>query len=396
MTPTEASTPVSLETWQTGPYNRYTIGRMREVVPTARVAAGDAPLALPEGPRLDLDAVPLTLRDGTPTTAAAVLDASYTDGFLVLADGVVRYESYPGDLEADRTHMLYSVSKSIVSSVAANLVAAGLLDTEALVTAYVPEFATSGYAGATVRHLLDMRSGIRFSEEYLDPHAEVRQLDQAMGWTPRIDDWVPSTLYGYLPHLRATRDHGGWFDYRSCETDALGWVCERAAGLRMPELLSRTVWSRIARHDMDAGVDKAGSVLHDGGFAATLRDLARFGEALRRAGTPDGGAGTADGAPLVPASWIEDSLTGAPDSRQAFADSPLGTYRPGFMYRNQFWVPPAEKRVLRCIGIHGQLVYIDFARRAVVVKLSSWPTPLDDALDAATTLAVETIIASTV
>ena len=33
--------------------------------------------------------------------------------------------------------------------------------------------------------------------------------------------------------LVAAREHGGAFEYRSCETDVLGWVCERAAGRRM-------------------------------------------------------------------------------------------------------------------------------------------------------------------
>src|SRR6185503_12650256 len=153
---------------------------------------------------------------------------------------------YPGDLDPGRPHMLYSVSKSIVGSVAAVLIDRGLLDPQSPITAYIPELAASGYAGATVRHVLDMRSGITFSEEYLDPDAEVRHLDQALGWVPRTSPDVADSLYGYLPRLRRLRPHGGVFEYRSCETDVLGWVCERAAGERMPELLSRTLWSRFA------------------------------------------------------------------------------------------------------------------------------------------------------
>ncbi|WP_020102152.1 hypothetical protein [Mycobacterium sp. 360MFTsu5.1] len=57
---------------------------------------------------------------------------------------------------------------------------------------------------------------------------------------------------------------------------------------------------------------------------------------------------------------------------------------PGGLCRNQFWVPYPDRRVLMCLGIHGQLIYIDFERAVVVVKLSSWPRPLDPALDAAT------------
>jgi CubicO group peptidase (beta-lactamase class C family) len=59
-----------------------------------------------------------------------------------------------------------------------------------------------GYAGATVRHLLDMRSGIAFSENYDDPAAEIHLLDQAIGWAPKSGPDVPSTLYDFLLTLR--------------------------------------------------------------------------------------------------------------------------------------------------------------------------------------------------
>ena len=52
-------------------------------------------------------------------------------------------------------------------------------------TTFVPALARSGYAGATVRHLLDMRSGVAFSDDYSDPNADIHILDQAMGWAPR-------------------------------------------------------------------------------------------------------------------------------------------------------------------------------------------------------------------
>lgn len=368
---------VDLETWQAAPANRYTFGRMREVVPSARVAAGSDPIPLHAAGDIDL-ALPVG-----NSTLGDTLERTFTDGFLVLHNGTIRAEVYPGDLHADQTHMLFSVSKSIVGTVAARLIDDGAVDPSAPLTEYVPELAASGYAGASVRHILDMRSGIRFSEEYLDPHAEVRGLDQAVGWVPRVDPWVPDSLYGYLPMLTAARPHGGAFEYRSCETDVLGWVCERAGRGRLPDLLSKFVWSRFAEQDMDAAVDRGGAVFADGGLAATLRDVARFGEMLRV-----GGLG------IVPTSWIEDSLRGAPDSRAAYADSPTPTPLPGGMYRNQFWVPYAERSVLLCLGIHGQSIYVDIDRGVVIVKLSSCPLPVDVAVDDAAFAAVEAVAAT--
>lgn len=382
------SASVSLATWQQGPHNRRTLGRMREVVPTARVAASRQPLELPAGEPLSLE-LPLSSPFAGDTTVAATLERTYADGLIVLHHGRVRHESYPGDLTADRTHAVYSISKSIVGALAATLVADGLLDVQALVTSYVPELASSGYAGAKVRDVLDMRSGIQFSEEYLEPGSGAHLLDQAVGWAPRTDE-SPESLYQYLTTLPADRPHGGAFEYRSCEADVLGWICERAANQRMPELLSARLWSRIAEHDMDAAVDLAGSVFHDGGLATTLRDLARFGETLRRDGASEDRVG------LAPTDWLEDCLTNGPEYRQALADSPSHTAElfPGGMYRNQFWVPYGDRRVLLCIGMHGQVLYVDLDNAAVVAQLSSWPEPVIDELAYDVLAAIETIIAS--
>ena len=226
----------------------------------------------------------------------------------MLADGEIRLETYPTGMPPDRTHMIQSVSKSMVSCVAAVLVGRGQLDVAQPLTTYVPEVADSGYAGATVRDILDMRSGIAFNEDYLDPAADVRIFEKAIGWAPN-DGEVPASLYDYLATLPASREHGGPFEYRSCETDMLGWVLERASGTRMPTLLSETLWARLGtEEDLDATVDRAGAVLHDGGFAVTLRDLGRFGQLV----ADDGRVGDQQ---VVPAAWFEDIRTGGPDSR---------------------------------------------------------------------------------
>lgn len=375
---------LTMSNWQLGPHNRHTFGRVREIVPTARVAAGPRPLSLHSAQEsLSLD-IPVGGEAGSDTIGS-LLAQTYTDGFLVLRNGHIVAEHYLGDLDQQRNHALFSVSKSLVGSVCGILAGQGLLDVDDLVSTHVPEMADSGYRGARVRDLLDMRSGIRFSEEYDDLRAEVRRIDQAVGWLPRDDDAAPTRLYEYLPQLVAERPHGGHFDYRSCESDVLGWVCERASGERMPELLSRVLWSRIAECDLDAGVDLSGTVFFDGGLSATLRDLGRFGELLCRTGRKEDEQ-------VIPAWWIEDSLCGGPDSREAFAASAYAADQPGWMYRNQFWVPYADRRVLVCLGIHGQMVYADLDAHVVVVKLSSWPTPLDPDLDAKSMALIEAAV----
>jgi CubicO group peptidase (beta-lactamase class C family) len=105
-----------------------------------------------------------------------------------------------------------SVTKSLVGRVAAVLIDSGMLDPAALLAAYVPELAASGYAGATVRHVLDMRSGIIFSEDYLDPASEIRRLEQCIGWSParrdraaRLDLRLPGHAAAGQPPWRPVR-----------------------------------------------------------------------------------------------------------------------------------------------------------------------------------------------
>src|SRR5277367_5652780 len=89
-------------------------------------------------------------------TVAAMLDATYTDGFLVLHHGRIVAETYRNGMTAGDPHLLMSVSKSIMGTLAGILAARGQLDPGKLVSDYIPEMKGTLYDGATVRNLLDM------------------------------------------------------------------------------------------------------------------------------------------------------------------------------------------------------------------------------------------------
>jgi CubicO group peptidase (beta-lactamase class C family) len=357
---------VTLANWQDPPFNRWAFRHLREVIPTQRIAAAPRAEALPADPRQVLG-VPLERLDGSAATVGDVLATTDTDAVVVVHGGRVAYESYAPDMPADTGHLLMSVSKSVVSCVAGVLVGRGVLDPEAPVAMYVPEVAGSGYDEATVRHLLDMRTGVGFREEYTSLDAEVRVMERSMGWRP-LADGDPVGAYSFLTTLKPEGPHGGPFVYRSADTDMLGWVMERAADVRMADLISELVWQPIgAEHDADITCDAVGTAVHDGGMSATARDLARFGLML----LDNGRVGERE---VLPAAWIDDALQAGDDLREAFAGSDSAPYLPGGWYRNQFWlVPGSSGTVLLCLGIHGQMVYVDRATGTVAVKFSSWP-----------------------
>jgi CubicO group peptidase (beta-lactamase class C family) len=365
--PPAPESQVTLANWQDPPFNRWAFRHMRELIPSQVIPADPRGTgALPASSALMGD--PLVTRpDGSTVTVEDVLAGTFTDAWVVLQDGGLVAERYYAGMTAGTRHLLMSVSKSIVGCVAGTLAGRGLLDTGAPVTAYVPEVAGSGYAGASIRDLLDMRTGVAFRETYTALDAEVRVMERSMGWRPALPG-DPVGAYPYLATLGSAGPHGGEFSYRSADSDMLGWACERASGIRMADLVSALIWRPIgAEYDAEITCDPLGSAIHDGGISATARDLARFGQML----VDDG---LARGRTVVPEAWLEDTRAPEPAVREAFARTDNEYVLPGGWYRNQFWVIPGPGGpVLVCLGIHGQLVYADRATRTVVVKLSSWP-----------------------
>ena len=375
--PPPADRLVTLANWQDPPFNRWGFQHVRDLIPTARIGRGEGPTRLLPRAERDLDG--LAYRSGRRRmTVARMLEETATDGFLVLHRGRIVTERYFNGLTPDRTHLLMSVSKSIVSTVAGILTGRGRLDVNGRVTDYVPELRGTSFEGATVQHLLDMRAGTRFNEDYDDPRADVRVYEQIYLWRPRTSRALPDDACGYFATLANDGEHGGPFRYRSILTDVLGWVVERAGGDRLPELIARELWQPMgAEFDAEITVDGHGNGMADGGVCATLRDLGRF--ALLFA---DGGR--RGRRRIVPADWIRDTVAGAPDGAEAFAASldwdgfgPGDLYR-NTHYRNKWWVVAPGVPAFSALGINGQMAFVHVPSRVVVVKLSTWASAMDD------------------
>jgi len=372
--------PVTARNWQDPPGNRWAYWHVAELLPAYQVSRGDGPARpLPVSAAAEdeagLLAVPVTRADQSASTVADVLADTYTDAYLVLQGGELVTEWY-GPLGAPgRAHALMSVSKSVVGCVAGVLADRGQLDVNREITAYVPELAASGYAGALVRHVLDMRSGVRFLEEYANPDSDIRRLDEWVGCREMTEpgEGEPRGLYRFLTTLPAEAPHGSRFLYRSAESDVLGWVCERAAGRPMADLISELIWAPMgAEHDADLLHDGLGTAVHDGGLCATARDVAQFGQMLLDGGlVPDGSGGARR---VVPPQWLRRAWAVDSDTRAAFAASPAEWAFPGGWYRHQFWFRPGDYGdVLLGLGIHGQMLHVSRRTNTVCVKFSSWP-----------------------
>ena len=363
--------------WEEGPNNRWAYQHVRELIPTALISRGAGPVwRLPRRER-DLSGVRVDLR-GTRVGLATLLEETQTDGFLVIHRGAIVVESYFNSMRPDSLHLLQSVSKSITATVAGSLAARGDLDVEAAVDTVVPELASTSFAGATVQQLLDMRTGTRFREDYGVLDSEISDSEQVYLWRPRSKPDLPADAQSYFATLVNDSEHGGAFRYRSILTDVMAWVLERAGDARFHELVSRELWAPMgAEFDADVTLDAHGNALSDGGISASLRDLGRFGLLYLNGGR----RGRRE---VVPRGWVADTVRGAPDGAEAFAagddtrESP-----PGAHYRNYWWVRDPVGPFLIAAGIYGQNIYVHGPSQTVVVKLSTWPTALDqEAIDA--------------
>ena len=379
---------VTLENWQRPPYNRWAFQHVRELIPTARILRGDGPAwELPRAER-DLSEIRFAAQSGELTVGELLL-RTYTDGFLVIHRGAIVTEQYFNGLRPGTPHLLMSVSKSITGLVAGALAGKGALDVNALVESIVPELAGTSFAGAQVQHLLDMRTGTRFVEDYDAPDAEIAVSDRVYLWRPDEGKPRPACGIEYFATLANDGQHGGPFRYRSILTDVLAWVLEKAGNARFADLVSRELWEPMgAEHDAEITVDAHGNALADGGISATLRDAGRVGLlALRR--------GRGHEAQVVPEAWLDDTIAGAPDGPAAFRAGEGATgYPPGAHYRNCWWVTEPGLPMFNAAGIHGQHIFVHVPSQTVVVKLSSWPEALSGPMRRATITAVLAIAES--
>ncbi|HEX4926553.1 MAG TPA: serine hydrolase [Burkholderiales bacterium] len=337
----------TLGNWRTAPYNRWAFHHVRELIPTADIAND-----------------PYRIRDFTHAPHELALERflaeTDTDGVAILHRGRLVFERYANGMTAETPHILMSVSKSMLGLLFGELG----LDERRLATDILPELKGTAYERATLRHLLDMRAGIAFDEDYLATSGPIVDYRKATGWNPLAPGETPSDLHSFYKVLsKKDGEHGGRFHYVSPNTDLLGWLIERATGARYAELMSERLWKPIgAERSAYITVDRLGAPRAAGGMCVTLRDLARVGQWMIERASP----------------WLDDIEKNG--DRAAWQAGSFTELFPGpIHYRSQWYVLHDASPLLFGFGIHGQHLFVDRRNALVIAKLSSQSQPLDTA-----------------
>jgi len=363
---------VTLANWRQSPFSKWGFRNLRNLVPTGAIAGatGSEVTPLREAWR-DLGELDLVDAAGERLPAHRYLRAINVDGLVVLRRGELAYELYDNGLEASRQHILFSVSKSVTGVLAGVLADRGLLDPDRPAADYAPELKSSVYAGATVRHLLDMTVSIGFSEDYADPNGDMPAYRRAVGWDPG-GPVGGADLRGFLASLKTPGEtaHGEVFHYVSPDTDTLGWVLERAGGAPFAQMLSDLIWRPMgAEREAWVTLDSFGAPRTAGGVCMTTRDLARFGEMMRR-------GGVANGRQIAPAWWVDDIRSNG--DRRAWERGNFAAMGfPASRYRSKWYLFDEETGAFGGAGIHGQWLYVCPTSEVVIAAFSSQPDAAD-------------------
>jgi CubicO group peptidase (beta-lactamase class C family) len=326
--------------------------------PVAPLTTG-APLAMPQHQS-----------GGQPMPYAAWADRTFTNALLVMKDGKIVFEDYRNKSDAATHFISFSMAKTITAllvGIALDEHKIRSLDDKA--GDYVPELKAGGYGDATIRQILQMRSGVDYEERY-DFGA-----NPSLAATIHMKAIVRNQMRFADPAVTIGKKTapGSTFNYATLDTAVLGWILERATGEKLETYTASHLWGPLGAEAgafwMADGPPGTGRALNGMGYNAVLRDFARLGQMML-----DGGK--VNGRQVIPAGWVGQMTTMIPFTADYAKKAEFKGY--GF----QTWQVDNEPGAYSAVGLAGQFIYVHPQTRTVIVKLSynppvepEWLTP---------------------
>jgi CubicO group peptidase (beta-lactamase class C family) len=323
---------------------------MEDILPS-HVVRRRGPAFLFESDPRELDVV--YKYKGKSYTLEQLFKRTSTTSFLVVKEDRIIFERYFKGCDQGSRFTSMSVAKSFLSALVGIAIEEGLIDSvDDPITDYLPELEASGYNGVPIKHVLQMSSGIGFSEEYYNLSSDVYiMLQKVVLLKQPINDYVAG--------LESERPSGERFQYASADSQVLGMLLCRVTGKTLSAYLEEKIWAPLGMEsDATWNTDHAGMEMAYGFLNVIARDYARFGRLYL-----DQGAW--NGKQIVPRSWVEESVT--PDSPHL---EPANTGE-GWGYQYQWWVPPEPDGEFLACGVFGQYIYVYPNQDLVIVKTSA-------------------------
>ena len=308
-----------------------------------------------------------------------------TLGFLVIRNDSILYQWYSQGKDKSSIATSFSMSKSFVSALIGIAIDEGhIKSTDESITTYLDFLDKKEFANVTIQHVLDMRSGIKFAENYFNPFGDIAKY------------YYGTNLKKYLKQLKMESEPGKKFRYISINTQLLAMILEKATGKTPTAYLQDKLWSPLGMEfDGSWSVDSKKNRTEKAFCCLNARvvDFAKLGRLYVN-------NGNWNGKQLVSEKWIKEAYT--------FTDS-----KNGFAYTNHWWHtrdflpvqdtllvqgpyqiltnPKTNEPYLRkpsgdfyAQGLLGQYLYVYPEKNIVIVRLSkregrlSWPSLFKD------------------
>ena len=278
-----------------------------------------------------------------------------TQGVLIVKDDSIVYEKCTGDITPDKIAGVFSVTKSITSLLCGIAVDEGYIKSvDDAVTDYLPELKKGDpmWQKLTIRHLLDMQSGLDFDDTYT---LSLKQKD-----LKRLNAMAQLNYGRNIPvqvkKLKFRCEPGMEYRYESMTTEILGLVIERATGRRFADYLEEKVWTPLGM-EFPAFLSYDSKKHHAphafGGLALTMLDLAKIGRLYLNKGVWDGKR-------IVSESWIEQSTAYSADNEG---------YHFCWYNTSCIGADKADYPGYYAMGIRGQILFVNPYKNLIMVRL---------------------------
>ncbi|QEX21034.1 hypothetical protein FRZ61_09540 [Hypericibacter adhaerens] len=347
------------------PYLVGSYRHMDEIYASRPVPRAGAVSALPAGEPLALESFPVR---GTTVALDDFVAEARTTGLIVLKDGKVVLERYWQGADASSRFASWSMAKSFVSTLVGFAIGDGLIRSlDDPVTDYLPELKGSGYDGVPIKAVLQMSSGVAFREDYVDSTSDALVMwnDVLQYNKRRFADFAARSKRAAEPFTR--------FNYAGLDSVVLGLLVHKVTGQSLSAYLARKLWGPLGMEG-DAGwltEDRSDQAL-EAPFCclnARLRDYARFGQFMLQ-------NGAWGGRQLLPPGWVAEA------TYPSGAQVAFGKLYPGdpMGYQYQWWIEPGSDRAYAAEGVNGQFIYVNPAKKLVIVMTSVWKQFWNDRL----------------
>ncbi len=272
------------------------------------------------------------------------LDDSNTNAFVIVRNDSILYEQYRARYAPDEPKIIFSITKVFITSLLAILLEEGTIKSlDQKVASFLPSFNLTGKKDISLRHLLQMTSGIN--------HDEYRKLAKSViiYYHPDLDKFMNKTK---LEH-----QVGQQFVYKSIDTQILGRCMEEATGKSISDLLQEKIWNPLKmEHDGFFTLDrKNGNERMYGGMAVSSRDLLKIARLYLN-------NGLWDGKQIIPQDWVKTI------ENRATTNNKWWGYTNGWWLDTYVQADFTQNKDYFAAGYNGQVLYINPEDNIIILR----------------------------